>query len=151
MLTTTLPVESTETSAFISGLMRDLDAVTTGDHYLIGNSAMGYEMENSFHSELLLITILTAVSIFLVVVFTFRSLIIPALLVLLVQCGVYITVMVVGLQGLEIYYLALLIVECILMGATTASSIRAITARCARICPCAMRSSRPTAAASTQC
>ena len=57
-------------------------------------------------------------SIFLVVVFTFRSLIIPALLVLLVQCGVYITVMVVGLQGLEIYYLALLIVECILMGAT---------------------------------
>ena len=118
VLTTTLPVESTETSAFISGLMRELDAVTTGDHYLIGNSAMGYEMENSFHSELLLITILTAVSIFLVVVFTFRSLIIPALLVLLVQCGVYITVMVVGLQGLEIYYLALLIVECILMGAT---------------------------------
>ena len=45
---------------------------------------MGYEMENSFHSELLLITILTAVSIFLVVVFTFRSLIIPALLVLLI-------------------------------------------------------------------
>ena len=118
VLTTTLPVESTETSAFISGLMRELDAVTTGDYYLIGNSAMGYEMENSFHSELLLITLLTAVSIFLVVVFTFRSLIIPALLVLLVQCGVYITVMVVGLQGLEIYYLALLIVECILMGAT---------------------------------
>ena len=123
VLTTTLPVESTETSAFISGRMRELDAVTTGDHYLIGNSAMGYEMENSFHSELLLITILTAVSIFLVVVFTFRSLIIPALLVLLVQCGVYITVMVVGLQGLEIYYLALLIVECILMGATIDSGI----------------------------
>lgn len=118
VLTTTLPAESAETSAFIAELMQDLDAVTTGDHYLIGNSAMGYEMENSFHSELELITVLTAVSIFLVVVFTFRSLIIPALLVLLVQCGVYITVMVVGLQGLEIYYLALLIVECILMGAT---------------------------------
>ena len=39
-------------------------------------------------------------------------------LVLIVQCGVFITVTVVGLQGLEIYYLALLIVECILMGAT---------------------------------
>ena len=118
VLTTTLPAESTETSAFIARLMQDLDAVTTGDHYLIGNSVMGYEMENSFHSELLLITILTAVSIFLVVVFTFRSVVIPAVLVLLVQCGVYITVMVVGLQGAKIYYLALLIVECILMGAT---------------------------------
>ena len=118
VLTTTLPGESDETSAFIAQLMQDLDAVTTGDYYLIGNSAMVYEMENSFDSELLLITLLTAASIFLVVVFTFRSLVIPALLVLIVQCGVFITVTVVGLQGLEIYYLALLIVECILMGAT---------------------------------
>ena len=102
VLTTTLPGESDETSAFIAQLMQDLDAVTTGDYYLIGNSAMVYEMENSFDSELLLITLLTAASIFLVVVFTFRSLVIPALLVLIV----------------EIYYLALLIVECILMGAT---------------------------------
>ena len=118
VLTTTLPAESAETSAFIAELVQDLDAVTTGDHYLIGNSVMGYEMENSFHSELELITVLTAASIFLVVVFTFRSVVIPAVLVLLVQCGVYITVMVVGLQGARIYYLALLIVECILMGAT---------------------------------
>jgi len=118
VLTTTLPGESDETSAFIAQLTQDLDAVTTGDYYIIGNSAMVYEMENSFDSELLLITLLTAASIFLVVVFTFRSLVIPALLVLIVQCGVFITVTVVGLQGLEIYYLALLIVECILMGAT---------------------------------
>ena len=118
VLTTTLPGESDETSAFIAQLTQDLDAATTGDYYLIGNSAMVYEMENSFDSELLLITLLTAASIFLVVVLTFRSLVIPALLVLIVQCGVFITVTVVGLQGLEIYYLALLIVECILMGAT---------------------------------
>ena len=118
VLTTTLPGESDETSAFIAQLTQDLDAATTGDYYLIGNSTMVYEMENSFDSELLLITLLTAVSIFLVVVLTFRSLVIPALLVLIVQCGVFITVTVVGLQGLEIYYLALLIVECILMGAT---------------------------------
>ena len=117
VLTTTLPGESDETSAFIAQLTQDLDAATTGDYYLIGNSAMVYEMENSFDSELL-ITLLTAASIFLVVVLTFRSLVIPALLVLIVQCGVFITVTVVGLQGLEIYYLALLIVECILMGAT---------------------------------
>ncbi len=43
---------------------------------------------------------------------------IPALLVLVVQCGVYITVSTCGLMGYSIYYLALLIVQCILMGAT---------------------------------
>lgn len=39
-------------------------------------------------------------------------------MVLIVQCGVYITISVVGLQGYSIYYLALIIVECMLMGAT---------------------------------
>ena len=63
-------------------------------------------------------TLLTAAAIFLIVLFTARSFIIPALLVLIVQCGVYITVTVVGWQGYSIYFLALLIVECILMGAT---------------------------------
>lgn len=56
--------------------------------------------------------------IFLIVALTFKSLIIPLILVLLVQCGVYITVSVTSMMGGNMYYLALLIVECILMGAT---------------------------------
>lgn len=39
---------------------------------------MVYELENGFDRELLTITLLTAVSIFVVVALTFRSLIIPA-------------------------------------------------------------------------
>ena len=79
---------------------------------------MVYEMQNSFDKELLIITLLTALSIFIVVAITFRSLAIPLILVLIVQCGVFITSSVIGLQGNSIFYLALLIVECILMGAT---------------------------------
>ena len=37
---------------------------------------------------------------------------------LIVQCGVFITVSALGAIGGSMYYLALLIVECILMGAT---------------------------------
>ncbi len=94
------------------------DEKLSGDYYLIGNSAMNFEMEKSFGGEMLLITLLTAIAIFIVVAVTFRSLIIPVILVLIVQCGVYITVSIIGLQGYSIYYLALLIVQCILMGAT---------------------------------
>ena len=79
---------------------------------------MTYEMQQSFNQEMLFITLLTAIAIFIVVAIAFRSLMIPAILVLLVQCGVYITVSIIGLQGYSIYFLALLIVECILMGAT---------------------------------
>lgn len=118
MLNTTLPSESHETTAFFDRLTEACDETLQGNYYLIGNSAMNYEMGKSFRSEMLLITLLTAAAIFLVVALTFRSLVVPAILVLIVQCGVYITITAIGLQGYSIYYLALLIVQCILMGAT---------------------------------
>ena len=89
-----------------------------GEYHLVGDGPMAWEMSRGFHDELSLITLLTAGAIYLVVALTFRNLLIPALLVLIVQCGVYLTVLATGLQGYSIYYLALLIVQCILMGAT---------------------------------
>lgn len=118
MLDTSLPAESPETNAFIADLLNHTKTDFQHEAYLIGSSVMNYEMENSFDQELLTITLLTAISIFLVVAVTFRSLVIPAILVLIVQCGVFSTVTVSGLLGYSIYYLALLIVQCILMGAT---------------------------------
>ena len=118
MVETSLPTESEETSAFVASITELFDNNLENKVYLIGNTPMSYEMEQNFNKELLTITILTAVAIFIVVMLTFRSLLIPAALVLLVQCGVYVTMTVNGLAGYSIYYLALLIVQCILMGAT---------------------------------
>ena len=117
-VTTELPVESEKTSAFVGELTELCNEKLSGEHHLIGNSIMVDEMESGFGREQLIITLLTAVSIFIVVALTFRSLAIPAILVLIVQCGVFITVSALGAIGGSMYYLALLIVECILMGAT---------------------------------
>ena len=113
----TLPVESEKTEKLMDRLTETGNTLA-GEYYLIGNSAMSYEMKVTFPDELRTITLLTAAAIFLIVLFSSRSLIVPALLVLIVQCGVYITVTAIGWQGYRIYFLALLIVECILMGAT---------------------------------
>ena len=114
---TNLPVESEETDKLLD-LLKETGKELTGEYYLIGNSAMSDEIRNTFSDELRTITMMTAAAIFLIVLISSRSFIVPALLVLIVQCGVYITVTVVGWQGYSIYFLALLIVECILMGAT---------------------------------
>ena len=118
IITTSYPAESEETYSFISGLASLCDDKLTGDYYFVGNSAMNYEMSQTFDGELLFITILTAVVIYIIVAISSKSFIIPLILVLIVQTGVYITVSTIGLQGNAIYYLALLIVQCILMGAT---------------------------------
>lgn len=117
ILNTTFPGESDETMNFIQTLYNELDELD-GASYLIGNSVMNYEMMHTFDDEMNFITLLTAIAIFVVIMLTFRSLSVPVILVLVIQCGVYLTVCIIGMTGSAIYYLALLIVQCILMGST---------------------------------
>lgn len=118
MIDTVLPVEGKETEEFFARLNGICGETFTGEYYLIGNSPMSEEMRLSFGREMWTITILTAAAIFLVVLLTFRSVLVAALLVLIVQCGVYITIATVGFQGYDIYFMATIVVQCILMGAT---------------------------------
>ena len=118
ILTTKYPDESQETFRFLEQISSICEERFEGKTYLIGNSAMNLEMSRSFGSEYLFITILTAIVIYLIVALTTRSFLIPLILVLIVQTGVFITVSGIGLFGGSIFYLALLIVQCILMGAT---------------------------------
>ena len=117
MISTSLPLEGEETIRWIDTLQASLADTMTGETYLIGNSPMNVEMRGSFGRERLQIEILTAAAIFLVVAFTFRNLVIPVLLVSLVQAGVFLTIMTTWLIGYPIYFLAVVIVQCILMGA----------------------------------
>ena len=118
VIQTTYPEDSAETTAFMDALYQRCDSDFTGDTYLIGTSAMVHEMAEGFSREYLTVTLITAAAIFLVVLLTFRSAVIPLLLVLLVQCGVYMAVTLMGWQGYDVYFLALLVVQGILMGAT---------------------------------
>ena len=86
--------------------------------YVVGDSPMALEMSKNFNNELDFITILTMLFIFIVVAFTFKSLVIPLILVLIIQCAVYITMDYLSITGGNVYFISLLIVQAILMGAT---------------------------------
>ncbi|HKM04500.1 MAG TPA: MMPL family transporter [Lachnospiraceae bacterium] len=118
IITTTLPVESDETNSFLKELTIRCDEDFDSEYYFIGNSPLQYEISLTFGDEMNKITIFTAVAIFIVVLITFKSLVIPLILVLTIQAAVYATVVIIGLQGFSINYIALLIVQSILMGAT---------------------------------
>lgn len=118
IIRTDYPKESPETLAFVENLVDLADVKVPGEHFLVGDSAMVYEMREGFGAENVKIALFTAAAIFIIVALTFRSIAVPAILVLLVQVGIFITVSTVGLQGYSVYYLAMLIVQCILMGAT---------------------------------
>ena len=116
VLNTTYKLEGKETYDFVKGLKKDIgknDGV-----YIVGVSPMAYEINQTFNSELNKITLITIIFIFIVVAFTFKDLIIPFVLVLMIQCAVYITMSYISITGGSVYFIAILIVQAILMGAT---------------------------------
>ena len=118
ILTVDYPEDSDETRTFLDSLAARCNKLLEGETWLIGTSVMNQEMSRTFDAEMNRITLISALAIFIVVALTFRSLIVPLILVLTVQCGIYLTMTFIGLSGGAMYYLAILMVQCILMGAT---------------------------------
>ena len=118
LIETNLPEEGEKTFALISDLKNALGPRNKLDYYMVGDSAMAYEMSQTFSDEMNFITILTMLAIFAVVVCTFKSFFVSMLLVLVIQCAVYIVMAYLSLTGSSIYFIALIIVQSILMGAT---------------------------------
>lgn len=117
VINTDFDFETEETFKFIQNIKDELGS-DVNEFYIIGNSPMAYEMSKTFGSELDYITILTMIAIFVVVAITFKSLIIPIILVLIIQCAVYMTMGILSFSGEGVYFIALLVVQSILMGAT---------------------------------
>lgn len=118
MVSLALPIEGQETFSFIGQMQEQANKTLSEDFYLVSDSTMGYEMNQGFQDELNFVTILTIVAILIVVFFTFRSVLSSAILVAVIQGAVFIITAIVSLQGTEVNYIALILVQCILMGST---------------------------------
>ena len=117
VINTNLDSESDETFNFIQKI-EDLLRNENAEFYIIGDSPMAYEMSKTFGDEFNYISVLTMIAIFVVVMLTFKSILIPLILVLVIQCAVFMTMGILSLSGGSVHYLALLIVQSILMGST---------------------------------
>ena len=116
---TALPAESEETFKLVRELKEDLnERGLEAQAYFVGNSSMAYEMSQSFTRESYIITVVTALVIYVVVAVSFKSWSIPLILVMLIQTAVWITMTITGFTDGSIYFLALIIVQSLLMGAT---------------------------------
>lgn len=115
---TDYPAESDATYAFVDTLESLEKRYLPSGSNMIGESVMYSEMKNGFSHEMMIVTILTILAIFLIVAITFRSVIVPAILILTVMTAVYVNVVCCGIISGEMLYLAYLIVQSILMGAT---------------------------------
>ena len=112
------PSEGDETFEFIGNMKENISITLEKENYLVGDSIMGYEMNEGFADELNFVTLLTIIAILVVVLFTLHSIPSSVMLVAVIQGAVYITTAISVLKGDAVNYIALILVQCILMGAT---------------------------------
>lgn len=118
VITYSCDIEGKDTFEFMKNIKNGTEGKFDNEIYFIGDSAMAYEMDQGFNGELNFVTALSVIAIFIVVLFTFKSVLCSLVLVASIQGAVMITTAIVGLQGMTVNYIALILVQCILMGAT---------------------------------
>lgn len=119
VLDLSLPVEGQETY----DALEEIRGIATKYYdknkvVLVGNSTSDHDLESSFASDNIIISVLTALFVVVILFFTFQSAGLPILLVLTIQGSIWINFTVPVLQGQTVFFIAYLIVSAIQMGAT---------------------------------
>lgn len=111
------PVESAETYELVSEI-RNIAEQYYDDVKLVGNTINAMDLESSFTSDNLIITGITILFIAIILLCTFKSVWLTALLILTIEGSILINFGIVTLLGKEIFFMAYIVVSAIQMGAT---------------------------------
>lgn len=87
-------------------------------YYLAGDSISTYDMKNITTADTGLVNIISVGAIFLVIMLTMRSIIVPIILVLIIETAIWINLSIPYFQGTTLFYIAYLIISSIQLGAT---------------------------------
>lgn len=113
----TLPEESDETMDFLTTMHDIIGQYYSGYYYVVGNSTNVKDLSGSFVQDNVLISILSALFVVLILLFTFQSVGLPILLILVIQGSIWMNFAIPTLQDQPLYFLGYLIVNAIQMGA----------------------------------
>lgn len=111
------PVEGEETFRTIDKV-REAAQKYYKEVYVVGDSTSDYDLSKSFLMDNLKISIMTALFVAIILLFTFQSYSIPVILVATIQSSIWINFSVPYLRGSSMFFLSYLIVSSIQMGAT---------------------------------
>ena len=114
-----VPTEGDETYALLDEIRAiGRDYYDSGDVVLVGNSTNAFDLASSFSGDNMKISVLTALFVMVILLFTFKSAGLPVLLVLTIQGSIWINFSFPVLTGTNLFFLSYLVVSSIQMGAT---------------------------------
>jgi predicted RND superfamily exporter protein len=113
-----IPEEGKEAFSFLTKLHQTAAKYyDNGSVYLVGNSTSDRDISESFQKDNILVSVLSAVFVMLILLFTFQSAGIPVLLILIIQGSIWMNFSFPFLQGKYLFFMSYLVVSSIQMGA----------------------------------
>ncbi|MGN8969350.1 efflux RND transporter permease subunit [Intestinimonas sp. HCP28S3_D6] len=113
-----IPTEGEETYALLDQIRAIAQAQYGDDVILVGNSTNAFDLASSFSGDNMKISVLTALFVMVILLFTFKSAGLPILLVLTIQGSIWINFSIPVLTDTNLFFLSYLVVSSIQMGAT---------------------------------
>lgn len=117
LLFTDLPEEGEEAFAFLDTVHETISEYYPEDAYVVGNTTSDYDLSGSFATDNIMISVLSALFVILVLLFTFKSAGLPIVLIAVIQGSIWINFSFPYLQESSLYFLGYLVVNSIQMGA----------------------------------
>ncbi len=119
VLQLSVPAEGEETYAALEKIRNTVAKYYNYDDIVLaGNSTSNKDLSSSFGTDNTIITVLTALFVMIILLFTFQSAGLPVLLVLTIQGSIWMNFSLPYLQGKSVFFLGYLVVSAIQMGAT---------------------------------
>lgn len=115
-----LPEEGKETEKAISEIRAIFseNGVNKGEYYLLGGSSSAIEIKDIVTVDYTVITWVSIVLVMIILFITFRSAILPLLLVFVIQGSVWISMSISVLTGDTLVFIGYMIVSAVMLGAT---------------------------------
>lgn len=111
-------MESSESFAAVEELRRIGDSYYPGAYYLVGESANAYDMKDVVEDDDILVNLIAVGGIFLVLMLIFRSLLIPAVLVFVIDAMIWINCSIPYFTGESMFYIVRLLIFALQLAAT---------------------------------
>lgn len=113
-----LPEEGQETFDFLKTIHQEAERYYPADQVLVvGNATSNYDLSTSFARDNVMISVLSVAFVILILLFTFQSVGLPILLILVIQGSIWINFSFPTLTNTNIYFMSYLVVTAIQMGA----------------------------------
>lgn len=118
VLTVDTEAEGEQAFALVKEIRDTIQEYYPVEAYLAGDGVSSYDLMDTITADTVVVNLIAIASVFVVLLFSMRSIVLPVILVLTIETAIWINMAIPYFQGSTIFYIAYLIISSVQLGAT---------------------------------